>query len=457
MKYLVQKQKEFFQSQVTKSISFRISVLKLLRDEIFKREKDIIQAINFDFGKSEFETKSSEIGIVISELNKTIKNLKRWSKPIRVIPSILNFPSTAKIHKEPYGNILIIAPWNYPFNLALVPLIGAIAGGNTVVLKPSELTENTSRIINEIISEVFEEEYIKVVEGGAKVSQDLLRQKWDYIFFTGSVRIGKIVYKAAAEHLTPVTLELGGKSPCIVDETANLKIAARRIVWGKFLNAGQTCIAPDYLIVKNEIKDTFIDLLKKEISKAYGDNPKLSKDYPRIINNANILRLSSMLEDVNVIFGGDTDVNENYVSPTLVDAPSLDSQLMQGEIFGPILPILAYENMDEIEKVINRFPNPLSFYIFSTNKKFRNYFIKKFSFGGGVINDTVVHFINDRLPFGGVGESGLGAYHGKHSFDIFTRPKSIITRYNWPDIPIRYLPSDKFKQNVISFLLMGRK
>jgi len=456
MKNLVQKQREFFNSQVTKSISYRLSVLKLLKNEIIRREKDIIRAINKDFGKSEFESKSSETGIVISELNKTIKSLKNWAKPKRVMPSLLNFPSKATIYREPFGNVLIIAPWNYPFNLSFVPLIGALAGGNTVVLKPSELTANTSKVIKEIINEVFVEEYVAVIEGGAKVSQELLRQRWDYIFFTGSVRIGKIVYKSAAEHLTPVTLELGGKSPCIVDETANLEIAARRIVWGKFLNAGQTCIAPDYLLVEKQIKEKFIDLLKKEIVKAYGENPKLSKDYPRIINKSNFLRLSSMLEGVEIAFGGEKDENENYISPTIIDNPTLDSELMQGEIFGPILPVLDYTSRDEIESMVERYPNPLSFYIFSTNKKFRKYFIDKYQFGGGVINDTIIHFINDRLPFGGVGESGMGAYHGKHSFDIFTRPKSIITRYNWLDIPVRYLPSDKLKQKIISFLLTGK-
>ncbi len=456
MKKLVLKQKVFFNSQVTKNVAYRLSVLKLLKKEILRREKSIINALYLDFGKSEFETKSSEIGIVISELNKTIKNLKRWSRSKRVLPSILNFPSTAKIHKEPFGTVLILAPWNYPFNLAIVPLIGAVAAGNTVILKPSELTSNTSHVIYEIINKIFEDDYVAVVEGGVNVSQELLKQKWDYIFFTGSVRIGRIVYQSAAKYLTPVTLELGGKSPCIVDKTANLRVAAKRIVWGKFLNGGQTCIAPDYLIVEREIKYELIELIKSEIILAYGDDPKLSKDYPRIINKANFIRLKGMLDDVEILYGGENDINDKYISPTIIDEPRLESELMLGEIFGPLLPVLTFESREEIDNIIEKFPNPLSFYIFSNNKKFRNHFIDKYSFGGAVINDTVVQFINNRLPFGGVGESGIGMYHGRYSFDVFSREKPVITRYNRPDISIRYLPANNLKQKVISFLLTGK-
>ncbi len=456
MKELVQKQNDFFHSQATKNINNRLTLLRSLKKEIINREKDIIEAIFMDFGKSDFETSSSEIGVVLSELNKTINNLKKLSKPKLVLPSILNFPSSAKIYKVPYGNVLIISPWNYPFNLAMIPFIGAIAAGNTVVLKPSELTLKTSKIIEEIISNVFEEQYATVVLGAAKVAQELLEQKWDYIFFTGSVRIGKLVYKAAAANLTPVTLELGGKSPCIVDSTADLKIAARRIVWGKFLNGGQTCIAPDYILIEHNIKDKFIQFLKEEIKIAYGDNPQKSQDYPRIINKANFIRLSDMLDDEKIVFGGVLNEKDLYISPTIIENPVLDSKLMQGEIFGPILPVISYINMKEIESIIERYPNPLSFYIFSKSRKFNKYLIDKFSFGGAVVNDTVVHFINDRLPFGGVGESGLGAYHGKYSFNTFSREKSVVTRYTWLDIPIRYLPSNNFKKKIIRFLLTGR-
>ncbi len=456
MKELVQKQNDFFHSQATKNINNRLTLLRSLKKEIINREKDIIKAIFMDFGKSDFETSSSEIGVVLSELNKTINNLKKLSKPKFVLPSILNFPSSAKIYKVPYGNVLIISPWNYPFNLAMIPFIGAIAAGNTVVLKPSELTLNTSKIIEEIISNVFEEQYATVVQGAAKVAQELLEQKWDYIFFTGSVRIGKLVYKAAAANLTPVTLELGGKSPCIVDSTADLKVAARRIVWGKFLNGGQTCIAPDYILIEQNIKDKFIQLLKEEINIAYGDNPQNSPDYPRIINKANFIRLADMLDYEKIVFGGVLDEKELYISPTIIDNPGLDSKLMQGEIFGPILPVNSYVEIKEIESIIERYPNPLSFYIFSKSRKFKKYLIDKFSFGGAVVNDTVVHFINDRLPFGGVGESGLGAYHGKYSFNTFSREKSVVTRYTRLDIPIRYLPSSNFKKKIIRFLLTGR-
>ena len=453
MQKLLSDQRDFYDTHITKSVAYRLSRLRTLRKIIIEKEQDIIQAIYKDFRKSEFEVLSTEIGVVLSELNKTIKNLKKWSKPKSVLPSILNFPSTSKIYKEPYGSVLIIAPWNYPFNLAIIPLIGAVAGGNTVILKPSELTENTSKILNEIVNKVFDHRHVAVIQGGVKVSQDLLKEKWDYIFFTGSVQVGKIVNKMAAEYLTPVTLELGGKSPTIVDKSASLKHAAKRIVWGKFINGGQTCIAPDYIMVHNEVLNELITLMIKEIEIAYGIDPKESSDFPRIINASNFVRLTNMLENVDVVYGGKTDKNENYISPTILKNPPLDSNVMQEEIFGPILPVLGYDNQNQIEDLLKQYPNPLSLYIFSKNKKFQEHFINNYSFGGGTINDTIVHFINDRLPFGGVGDSGIGSYHGKHSYDAFTRNKSIVKRYNWLDIPIRYLPSTEMKKKLIKFFL----
>ena len=449
-------QKKLFDSQITKDVLFRIKHLKELRKSIYKHEKDICQALYKDFKKSEFEVMSSEIGVVISELNKTIKNLKKWNKPKRVLPSLINFPSSARIYHEPYGNVLIISPWNYPFNLALTPLVGAIAGGNTVVLKPSELSHHTSGIIKTILSEVFDENYVAVVEGNAEIAQNLLKLKWDYIFFTGSPRIGKYVYQAAAKNLTPVTLELGGKSPALIDKTANVKIAARRIVWGKFLNAGQTCIAPDYILIDKSKSESFLSFLKEEIRKQYGDNPKNSPDFPRIINSPNFERLKAMLDKDKIVIGGDYDETEHYIAPMVLLNPDLNSPVMQGEIFGPILPVITYNTMETAEKVIEKYPKPLAFYIFSNNKKTQKYFINKYSFGGGVINDTVVHFINDRLPFGGVGESGISQYHGKHSFHTFTREKSVVKRYNWLDIPVRYLPSTDLKKKLVKFFLTGK-
>ena len=316
----------------------------------------------------------------------------------------------------------------------------AIAAGNTVVLKPSELTTHTSKVITQIIKNVFPETLAVSIEGGVETSTALLEEKWDYIFFTGSTNVGKIVAKAAAKHLTPVTLELGGKSPCIIDDSVNLNLVARRLVWGKLLNGGQTCIAPDYVIAKSNIKEELIEALKAEIIKMYGSNPKASVDFPRIVNQKNTLRLSGLLKDANIIFGGEIDENECYISPTLVDEPSIDSQLMQEEIFGPILPILTYETPEDIEKIIWNLDKPLSLYVFSNHKSFIEETIKKFSFGGGVINDLLIHFGNHRLPFGGVGASGMGQYHGEHGFDVFSNTKPIVKRGNWFDPSFRYAP-----------------
>lgn len=316
----------------------------------------------------------------------------------------------------------------------------AISAGNTVVVKPSELTTHTSKLVTNIIQNVFDEGHATSIEGGIPVATELLKQKWDYIFFTGSVPVGKIVANAAAKHLTPVTLELGGKSPCIVDETIDLKLAAKRIVWGKFFNGGQTCISPDYIIAELSIKDELIEALKTEIIDAYGDNPKESKDFPRIINKRNTNRLKEMLEGVNIVYGGESNIEECYIAPTIVDNPSLESKLMQGEIFGPILPILTYAKKTDIDKIISNYEKPLSLYVFSKNKTFTNHIIKTYSFGGGAVNDPLIHFGNHRLPFGGVGASGIGAYHGKHGFDTFSHHKSVSKRGTWFDPPVRYAP-----------------
>ncbi len=428
------------------NIAYRKEALIKLLNVIITHENEIIEALYSDFRKPAFEAVLTETNYVISELKDTIKNLHKWAKPKRVFPSILNFPSTDYIYKEPYGNVLIIAPWNYPFQLALCPLISAVAAGNQVVLKPSELTPKTSEIITKIITKTFPVNHVEVMEGGLEVSQKLLSQRWDYIFFTGSVPVGKIVAKAAAENLTPVTLELGGKNPCIIDNTANLKLAAKRIVWGKFINAGQTCIAPDYILIQKDMKSHFMEFMKLEITKAYGENPKLSPDYARIINEKNWLRLANMIEENKVIFGGQTDIEDCYISPTLIDESSVDSLIMKDEIFGPLLPILSYENETEINTIISKYEKPLSLYVFTEDKKFAQKIIKQYSFGGGCINDTVVHFSNKRLPFGGVGHSGIGAYHGRLSFDTFSHKKAIVKKANWLDLPMRYAPyKDKLK------------
>jgi aldehyde dehydrogenase (NAD+) len=422
------------------NIEYRKETLTRLLYSIEENESRIIEALYKDFKKPEFEAVLTETNYVIGDLKQTLKNIKCWAKPKRVLPSILNFPSSDYIYSEPYGKVLVISPWNYPFQLALCPMIAAVAAGNSVVLKPSELTPNTSSIIAEIISKVFTKNHVEVIEGGVEVSQNLLAQKWDYIFFTGSVAVGKIVAKAAAEFMTPVTLELGGKNPCIIDETANIKLAAKRIVWGKFINAGQTCIAPDYLLVQEKVKSELIEHLKIEITNAYSDNPELSPDYTRIVNTRNWERLNALIEPEKVLFGGQKNSEDCYLAPTLIDETSFESAVMKEEIFGPILPILSYENDSELDEIISKYDKPLSLYVFTTRNKFAEKIIQKFSFGGGCINDTVIHFSNNRLPFGGVGHSGIGAYHGKMSFDTFSHKKAIVKKANWLDLPMRYAP-----------------
>ncbi|MCA0347793.1 MAG: aldehyde dehydrogenase [Bacteroidetes bacterium] len=422
------------------SITYRKKTLLKLLIAIEKHEEEINQALYNDFKKPEFESYLTETYFVLSELKLTIKNINKWAKPKMVFPNLVNFPSTDFVYSEPYGKVLIIAPWNYPFHLALLPLVSAVAAGNQVVLKPSELTPATSKLISKIVGEVFEKNHVEVIEGGIEVSQDLLAQRWDYIFFTGSVTVGKIVAKAAAEHVTPITLELGGKNPCIIDEKANLRLAAKRIVWGKFINAGQTCIAPDYLIVHKKVKIEFIKNLKEEITLAYGENPEISSDYCSIINEKNWLRITKMMEGQKVIFGGKSNKKGFFISPTIIDEPSLESLVMREEIFGPILPIIGYEAENDLEQLIQNYEKPLALYVFSTNTCFNKKIIQKFSFGGGCINDTLIHFSNHRLPFGGVGHSGIGAYHGKKSFDVFSHKKAVVKKANWLDNQIRYAP-----------------
>ncbi|WP_317192052.1 aldehyde dehydrogenase [Snuella sedimenti] len=437
---LLQKQRDFFQTQRSKQITYRKEALKRLQHEIIAREDLICDAIYADFKKPRFETIFAETQFVLAELKTTIKHLSTWAKPKRVRPSLVNFPSSDWIHKEPYGNVLIIAPWNYPFQLAIAPLIGAVAAGNTVVLKPSELTPNTSKIISEIIETAFAPEHVSVVEGGVEVSKALLSQKWDYIFFTGSTRVGRIVYESAAKHLTPVTLELGGKNPCIVDETASLDLAAKRIIWGKFLNAGQTCIAPDYILVHQTIKEELVEALKKHIEICYGTDIEASPYFSRTVSATHFNQLIALLEGQEILFGGRSNPEDNFIEPTLVNEPAMDSPLMKGEIFGPILPVISYKNDTDIAKVIDAYGKPLATYVFSNKKAFQNKIIDTYSFGGGAINDTLIQIGNKRLPFGGVGQSGLGAYHGKLSFNLFSHHKAIIKKANWLDIPLRYAP-----------------
>lgn len=433
-------QRIFFRSGKTRDLQFIRSCLKKLKAEIIDHEDAIFEALQKDFKKPPFESYLSELGIVISEIDLVIKHLNKWSRPKRVRPSLLNFPSQDYIYSEPYGAVLVIAPWNYPFQLSIAPLVAAIAAGNTVVLKPSELTEHTSELVEMIISKVFEEDHVSVVQGDAVVATKLLAERWDYIFFTGSVQVGKIVATAAAKYLTPVTLELGGKSPCVIDDNINVKLVAKRIVWGKFLNAGQTCIAPDFLLVNSKIKPSLIEALKNEIKTVYGEDPERSPDLARIINGKNLDRLSNLLKEETIIYGGQINIETNYLAPTLIDEPRLNGALMNHEIFGPILPILSYDSDSDIDNIIMNIEKPLAFYVFSNDRQFSKKMIDTYSFGGGAINDTLVHFGNHRLPFGGVGESGMGAYHGRLGFETFRHNKAIVKKGNWIDIPIRYAP-----------------
>ncbi|GGG33278.1 aldehyde dehydrogenase [Dokdonia pacifica] len=449
---LIDSQRTYFTTGKTIAISSRIQVLKKLYKSVKKNEEAIHKALYSDFKKPIYESISSETGIVYRELRLAIKELEFWARPKKVKGSLLNFPSKDYLYYEPYGTTLIIAPWNYPYQLALTPLIGAIAAGNTVVIKPSELTPATSQVIEIIISEVFTPEYIAVVQGAIPETTELLAQRWDYIFFTGSVFVGKIVAQAAAKHLTPTTLELGGKNPCVIDASVNIALVAKRIVWGKFLNAGQTCVAPDYILIDASIKDSFLKELEKEIALAYGKDPSTSPDFARIINEKNFDRLTKMLEDAPIAFGGKIDRNQLYIAPTIIDNPSIDSFVMEDEIFGPILPVIPYQTKADIEAIIDRYEKPLSGYIFSRKRSFTNWFLSRFSFGGGAVNDTVIQFANEALPFGGVGHSGVGSYHGKHTFLTFSHTKAIVKKGNWLDLPVRYAPY-KGKNNLLKAVL----
>lgn len=440
IKAVIERQRAYFNSGETKPVKFRKQKIKALKKAMKANEPAIIDALKKDFRKSGFESYVTEIGLVYEEINHILTHLSDWAEPRHVGTPLSQFKGSSYVHRVPFGVTLIIGPWNYPFQLAILPAIGAVAGGNTCIIKPSELTENTAVVLAGIIEAVFEEGHMAVVQGGVETSTALLAEKFDHIFFTGSEYVGKIVARAAAEYLTPTTLELGGKSPCIVDKDADQKVAAKRIVWGKYINAGQTCVAPDYLLVHRDIKDKFLPLLKDAASTFYGDNPKASEDYPRIINRKNFDRLSGFLAEGEVVMGGESDADELYIAPTILDKISWHDAIMQEEIFGPVLPVLTFTDLDEVITTLNDHPRPLSLYYFSGNKKNQKRIVENVNFGGGCINDTLVHLANPNLPFGGTGNSGIGAYHGKASFETFTQQKSIMKKATWIDVPLRYPP-----------------
>ncbi|MFW0779141.1 aldehyde dehydrogenase [Rossellomorea marisflavi] len=425
---LLTKQRTYFLTGETKSVSFRINTLNTLKSLVQKHEQDILDAVKQDLNKSELEAKRAEVGLVIGEIDFMVENLEEWAATKEVPTPASHEGAKSFIQPEPYGSALVIAPWNYPFQLAVTPLVGAIAGGNTAVLKPSELTPKTSALLSTLINDNFPEEYLHVVEGEVETSTALLKEDFDYIFFTGSTGVGKIVAEAAAKHLTPTTLELGGKSPTIVHEDANLDEAAQRIARGKFANAGQTCVAPDYLLVHSSVKDELMSKFKEVITASYGENIVENPNFGHVVSERHFDRLVGFLDNGSIVTGGKHDRDNLIIEPTIIDNISWDDSVMQDEIFGPILPVMTYDSLDEIIEPIVKRPKPLALYLFSDDETVQDQILSTISFGGGSINDTINHMTSHYLPFGGVGDSGMGAYHGKASFDTFTHFKSVLKR-----------------------------
>ncbi len=436
---ILRQQRAFFETGKTQSYEFRLAQLKALKQAVLDHQTEILAALKADLSKPELEAYLTEIW-VIKEINEAIKQLRSWMKPKSVPVPLEQFPAKARICPEPLGVVLIIGPWNYPFQLMISPLIGAIAAGNCALLKPSEIAPHTSRIVASLISKTFDPGYISVVEGGVEVSQAVLAEKFDHIFFTGGTAIGKIVMAAAAQHLTPVTLELGGKSPCIVDTEIQVEYAAKRIVWGKFINAGQTCIAPDYMLVDRRIKPALLEAMKTAVQEFYGEDPAQSPDYARIVSDRHFNRLIQFLHEGQVFVGGTHNAADRYIAPTILDQVPLNAAVMQEEIFGPILPIIEYEQIAEAIALIKSKSKPLALYIFSRDPQFQDRILQQTSSGGVCINDTIMHIATSSLPFGGVGESGIGSYHGKASFDTFSHYRSIMVKNFWFDVKLRYAP-----------------
>lgn len=453
---LTEAQKQFFETGRTRDLAFRICQLQLLADAMRKNETVLEEALKKDLGKSAFESYATEIGFVLADIRYTIQNLQKWSAPKRVRTPLYLFPGKSKIQKEPYGSVLILGPYNYPVQLLAEPLVGAIAAGNCAVLKPSELTPHVSEAMYQIVHSTFKEEYIACVEGGVEVNQELLSQKFDYIFFTGSERVGRIVMKAAAENLTPVTLELGGKSPVIIEKTANIKEAARRIAWGKLMNAGQTCVAPDYVLVDESRKQQFLTEMKTAFSHLYGKEIKKNPDFGRIVNERHMERLQKILEqDAKYLFcEGGADTLQRYIEPAILDlGKDQNAASMQEELFGPILPVLSYHKLEDAVRFVNKRAKPLALYLFTKKRSAEKFVLERVSSGGVCVNDTISHLINPDLPFGGVGASGMGQYHGKYSFDTFTHEKSVFYKPADWNLPVCYPPFTKGKMNLVKFFL----
>ena len=443
---LYQEQKTYFQTGETSDVTFRIEMLKKLKNTIKKYENEITEAINLDLGKSASESYMCEIGMTLSELTYLIKNVKKFSKIKRVKTPLAQFHSKSYTISVPYGNTLILSPWNYPFLLTMNPLIDAIAAGNTAIVKPSAYSPNTSKLIKKIIDECFEEKYIAVVLGGREENSYLLQKKYDFIFFTGSSEVGKVVLRSAAEHLTPCVLELGGKSPVIVDETAKISLAAKRIVFGKIINCGQTCVAPDYILCDKRVKDELVAEIIKEIKNQLGEKPLEKANYGHIINQKHFKRLLSLIDKDKVVYGGVSNEETFQISPTIMTDIIWQDAVMKEEIFGPILPIVTYEKFEDVYDILVNLPKPLALYFFTSNKK-------RIQFGGGCINDTIIHLATSNMPFGGVGESGMGSYHGKEGFLAFSHTKSIVDKKTWIDLSMRYQPYNIKKDKIIKKFL----
>ena len=450
---LIDNQKKFFATGRTLDIKYRLSALKKLRETINSRLDEIHAAIKKDLGKSAFETYMCETGLSLSEISFMLKHTRRYSRDHRVFTPLAQFASRSFVKPSPYGTVLIMSPWNYPFLLTIDPLADAIAAGNTVIIKPSAYSPATSAVIAKLIAECFPSEYVTVITGGREENKALLKQNFDYIFFTGSQAVGREVMRNAAENLTPISLELGGKSPCIVDATANISLAARRIVFGKYLNCGQTCVAPDYVYCHASVKDRFIEAVKKEITRQFGDKPLASPDYGKIINAAHFERINKLIDSEKVVFGGAGNPDTLQIAPTVMDNVNRSDKVMQEEIFGPVMPIMTFTDIKAVITDVNSQPHPLALYIFARDKKTIKQVTKSCSFGGGCVNDTIIHLATSNMGFGGVGASGIGSYHGKAGFDAFSHHKSIVDKKTWLDLPMRYRPYKKLNGRLIHMFL----
>ena len=450
---IVAVQRKYFQTGATLPVSFRIDALRRLYDAVSGSEKEIHDALRKDLGKSGFESYMCETGLVLEEISYMLKHVRRFAGEKRVRTPLAQFHSRSYKKPSPYGVTLIMSPWNYPFMLTLSPLVDALAAGNTAVVKPSAYSPNTSEVIRQILTKCFEPQYVSVVTGGRAENTCLLHEHFDYIFFTGSQSVGKEVMRSAADHLTPVTLELGGKSPCIVDQTANIKLAARRIVFGKYLNCGQTCVAPDYVYCHRSVRDRLIKEIVKQIRRQFGKKPLDNKNYGKIINEKHFDRILGLIDKEKVVFGGNSDRDALRIEPTVMDNVTFSDAVMQEEIFGPVMPVLTFDSLDEVIRNVNAMPHPLALYLFTSSKATAKKVTARCGFGGGCINDTIIHLATTEMGFGGFGESGMGSYHGKTGFDTFTHYKSIVDKKTWLDLPMRYQPYRKMHEKMVRFFL----